>query len=185
MKVYIGPYRRFIGPYQVADLLKFFGVSDDKCFAIGEWLAEKTPLDTICNFVDNKKERKVGIHIDGYDVWNADNTLALIIHPLLVKFRANMEGASQVDDEDVPEAIRSTSAPPKQNEWDSDVFWFDRWNYALDEMVWAFDAVLKDETYELFYKENSQWDFDALRAYEARINNGTRLFGKYFRSLWT
>jgi hypothetical protein len=44
-----------------------------------------------------------------------------------------------VDDEDVPENLRSTSAPPKENEWDTDDNYHARWVWAFDEMIWAFE----------------------------------------------
>ena len=35
MKVTIGPYRNWIGPYQIANSLKKIGVSDDTCYKLG------------------------------------------------------------------------------------------------------------------------------------------------------
>ena len=41
------------------------------------------------NVLTDNRNRKVKIQIDHYDVWNADHTLALIIHPLLQRMQAN------------------------------------------------------------------------------------------------
>ena len=38
MKVYIGPYKNWIGPYQLADMIPF--ISEDTSFRIGTWLSK-------------------------------------------------------------------------------------------------------------------------------------------------
>ena len=35
-------------------------------------------------------------------------------------------------------------APPKENDYDVDQFHFDRWDYVLDEMIWAFGQKIID-----------------------------------------
>lgn len=130
------------------------------------------------------KERKIEVKIDNYDIWSADYTLALIIHPLLVKFRKNLNGGPNVEDEHVPEELKSTSAPPKKNEWDIDANWFKRWEYVLDEMIWSFEAIIHewDESPDQYEKdEYGEYKFHKTNA---RIQNGLMLFGKYYRGLW-
>jgi len=151
MRVQIGPYRDWVGPYQLADLLQKFGVSEDKCHDIGEFLSEKTWVGPICTWLHTKKKRKVKIHIDKYDTWNMNNTLALIILPMLKQLKATKHGAPCVDDADVPEYIRSTNAKPKENEWDTDGYHFDRWDWVLDEMIWAFEQLQPDCDWEDLY----------------------------------
>lgn len=129
--------------------------------------------------MDDKK-RKVRVQIDGYDTWNADHTLALIIHPLLVKMRDDKHGAPFVDDEDVPDELKSTSAPPKKNEWDTDANWHKRWEYVMEEMVWAFGQILDDSEEPIYDGQNGEYT-----KYSNRCQNGYRLFGKYLRALWT
>ena len=119
---------------------------------------------------------------------------------------------SFVDDEDVPEELKSTSAPPKENEYDIDANHFKRWDWALDEMIFAFEHKLDDSWQSAFrsgdldmktvpveWDENGkatmyQWvdgpnntykcDYDGMKVVEKRIQNGFRLFGKYYSSLW-
>jgi hypothetical protein len=91
------------------------------------------------NTWSNNRKRDIDVEIDHYDVWSADHTLALIILPLLKKLRDHRHGSPHVDDEDVPENLRSTSAPPKENEWDTDDNYHARWVWAFDEMIWAFE----------------------------------------------
>ena len=40
------------------------------------------------------RPRKIEVHIDDYDVWGADHTLALIIHPVLVKLKEKKQGSA-------------------------------------------------------------------------------------------
>lgn len=90
-------------------------------------------------------ERKISVKIDPWDTWSTDHTLAYIIHPLLIQLQKTKHGSPLVDDEDVPEELRSTSAPPRENDWDTDANHFKRWDWVLDEMIWAFAQILDDE----------------------------------------
>ena len=158
MKVRIGPYRSWFGPYQLADLLKYVGVKDeDKRHEIGGKLAD-TWVGPFLTWIDSKKKRKVKVHIDNYDVWNMDSTLALIITPMLKKLRDAKMGAPYVDDEDVPDNLKSTAAGPKLNEWDTDDNHFLRWDWVLDEMIFAFESKHNDWE-EQFYSGNADHVF--------------------------
>ena len=182
MKVRIGKYRSWIGPYQLADMLQYVGLSEDRCHAIGEWLAE-TWLNTACEWLDSKKNRAVKIHIDDYDVWSMDSTLAYIILPMLKKLEQMKHGSPITDDADVPEAVRSTAAPAKKNEWDTDDFFFQRWDFILSEMIWAFEQIHPDNDWEDQYFTPT-FNMEGHDKHNQRIENGLRLFGKYFRALW-
>jgi hypothetical protein len=154
LKIHIGPYRSWIGPYQIANLLKYVGLKDeDKLDNIGKWLAG-TWVSDVCNFVDKHKTRKISVKIDRYDTWSMDHTLAYIVLPMLKQLKADKHGAPLVDDDDVPTDLKSTSAPPKKNEWDTDENYFKRWDYVLNEMIWAFEQKLDDaEGRRLYYDE--------------------------------
>jgi hypothetical protein len=112
------------------------------------------------------------VHIDYWDTWSMDITLAPIIHPMLIQLKKTQHGAPCTDDDDVPEELRSTSARPKENEWDTDEFYFERWDWILDEMIFAFDQKTKDK-----WEDNNE-------ELHKRISNGFRLFGKYYENLW-
>jgi hypothetical protein len=118
-----------------------------------------------------ERARKINIRIDKYDTWSMDSTLALIIHPMLVQLKQTKHGSPWIDDEDVPEELRSTSAPPKENEWDTDDNHHARWDWVLDEMIWAFETHLDDE---------SQFKSELF----GRKRNRFGLFGKYYQALW-
>jgi hypothetical protein len=127
--------------------------------------------------------RRVDVQIDDQDLWNADHTLALVIHPLLQKMENAKNGSPAVDDEDVPEELRSTNSEPIEFDWDIDSNWHSRWKWVLAEMTWAFGEIA-DAEWEHQYFSNG-FDREAYEAHSAKIDNGLRLFGKYYRSLWT
>lgn len=150
-------------------------------------------------------KRKVEIEIDPYDTWNLDHTLSLIIHPLLVQLKETKQGSPFVDDDDVPENLRSTAAVPKENDWGTDSLHHDRWDWVMNEMIWAFGQDKDDE--ELFQhnvdnlkmtiddgkltfgtedptKPEYFYDKVGHTAHEARKSNGRRLFAKYYPALW-
>jgi hypothetical protein len=206
MKVYIGPYKHFWGPLQLAELLMKVGVSKDKCHEIGIFLAEKTPLSKLCEWVYSKRKRKVKIKIDDYDIWSMDTSLAYIILPMLKKLKNSKQGSPFVDDADVPEDIRSTNAPPKENDYDIDGYHHTRWWYVITEIIWAFEQIQSNTWEDQYYTGEHDWiteknedglselkkgpnhtakfDDEGYAKHDARIQNGLMLFGKYFRSLW-
>jgi len=146
------------------------------------------------------KQRKINIQIDPWDTWSADHTLALIIVPLLQKMKDDKQGSPNVDDVDVPEHLRSNAAPAKANDWDTDIYWHPRWEYVLNEMLWAMQQIASNnEDDEKFYDHSEvdeskgvmeqmkavKIDMEGLRAHQARIQKGCELFGKYFQALWS
>jgi hypothetical protein len=150
--------------------------------------------------IPNYEEReKIGteIVIHPWDTWNMDRTLALIILPMLKQLKEAKHGSPFVDDEDVPEYLRSTSAPPKENEYDIDDNHHLRWNWVMDEMIWTFEQKNRDWWEEDYYgpyikgedgkplSGHFEWvDHEGQKAHQERMSNGFRLFGKYFESLW-
>lgn len=168
MKVKIGPYLEWWGPYQIADLLQYLGVSKKHCVNVGNWLAN-TRFNDLCEAIHERRKRKVSVKIDPYDTWSMDHTLALIIVPMLKQLKECSHGAPGVDLEDVPESLRNSN-PNYDIDGSVDDKWFDRWNWVLDEMIFAFEQTVEDDIRD---KETNN-----------RVNNGLRLFGKYYRSLW-
>lgn len=87
----------------------------------------------------NNRKRKVKVHVDYYDVWGADHTLGLIIAPTLKKLREVQHGYPHVEDDDVPEEIRDKREDAERLDGSVDKDWEARWNWVLDEMIWAFE----------------------------------------------
>jgi hypothetical protein len=152
----------------------------------------------IGNYPEKDNPRQVEITIDAYDTWSMDHTLALIIVPMLKQLKATKQGAPLVDDEYVPEHLRSTLAPAKENEWDIDDNHFKRWDYVLDEMIWAMEQIVAQDNNDKFYDHSEvdeeadievqmaqiKCDYEGLQKHHERIANGTKLFGIFFQSLW-
>lgn len=148
-------------------------------------------------YTDDDTARQIDIRIDPFDTWSTDHTLALIIVPMLKQLKDTKKGAPLTDDEDVPEHLQSTAVPPKVDLWDVDANHFKRWDWIMDEMIWAMEQVIKDDDGQFY--DCSEVDEEAdvntqvqqikidragLQQYHERVQNGCRLFGKYFQSLW-
>ena len=166
MKVYMGKYKNYFGPYQLAQKICFWAKKNEpeygypkyvdrlgEIFAHGrfvkddeltwhmpsceeEWQkviqpaggAKFSRLHKFLNWVNEKRgAQTVYVKIDDHDVWSMYHTLAHIITPMLKKLKEIQHGAPYTDDADVPEHLRSTAAPPKENEWDTDENHFKRW----------------------------------------------------------
>jgi hypothetical protein len=174
MKVHIGPYKRWWGPFHVADLLRYLGFPEELRERIGRRLNE-TRLLELCQWIHDRRKRKIVVRIDDYDVWNMDHTLGMIVVPMLKLLKERKQGAPHVDDEDVPERLRSTNAPAlteeEINTGSPDANWFPRWDWVLDEIIWSFEQIVDEEGSS--FSNN-----------EERIQNGMLLFGKYLRGMW-
>jgi len=187
MYVKIGPYKNWFGPFQLAEKILFWkDKEDDAVYDLGEKISE-TFIDDFLFWIDSKKKRTKKVRIDKFDTWSMDRTLAVIILPMLKQLKATNHGAPFVDDKDVPKHLKSTSAPELTREEKdcgaTDAFHFERWNWVMDEMIWAFEQIVNDSKEHLYF-EDGTLDVEGCKAYNKRIDNGTRLFGVYFRGLW-
>ena len=209
MKVKIGKYKNYLGPYQIADKIFFWQkkypedefISNRWDYKIkdsfADWLAN-TKINSLCKLIDKFRKRNIKVRIDYYDTWSMDNTLAYIIAPMLKQLKETKHGSPFIDDEDVPENIRSINAKPKENDYDVDEYHHDRWNYVLNEMIWAFEQKNDDDAENQFYDYSesndkmpwedgyipSEYDKAGHYQWQHRKDNGFKLFGKYYESLW-
>lgn len=185
MKVVLGPYKNWIGPYQIAEMLCWWvpKIKDpmdiiarkpDWVHEFGRWLSEDkagndSTLTKVCQWVESKKKRQVYVRIDKYDSWSADHTIALIAVPLLKQLQISKHGAPLVDDVDVPDGLGLRSYETdvvKENEYDTDPNHFKRWDWVLGEIIWALEQKTSDTADTQFYTKldpnlNSK-DFDLL-----------------------
>ena len=238
MKVKIGPYKNWFGPYQLAELICFWAkpVEDeygmkskpDWVHNFGEWLAHgsvepdpevgdirswdrvrhETLLSKFLTWIHSKKKRKIQVHIDRWDTWSMDDTLAHIILPMLKQLKETKHGAPQVDIDDVPKHLKPTkkALAAYNKDGTTDEQFFERWDWVLDEMIFAFDSKVNDNWEDQFETGESdiQWktleggmsemirgpndtkvyDWEGRKEYANRIQNGFRLFGKYYQNLW-
>ena len=151
-----------------------------------------------------KNEAKVKVHIDTWDTWSMDSTLAHIVVPMLEQLRDETHGAPLMDDEDRPPHLLGTVIDKYSG--DVDEYHFQAWDWILGEMLFAFKS--KNEDWDAkFYsgvhdtmwvesdiadysvmtkgpKDTFKIDMEGRAAYQKRITNGFRLFGKYYENLW-
>jgi hypothetical protein len=237
MKIKIGPYTNYFGPYQLAEKLMFwvpeekdeygFPHTAERVHKFGEWLAHgsiepeaqvgevhkwgdrpHTWLYKFLSWIHSKKERTVKVHIDRWDTWSMNNTLAYIVLPMLKQLKETKHGAPYVDLKDVPKELHGKKLTKKQKDnGEVDDKHFERWDWVLDEMIFAFDSKVDDGRWEEQFETGEsdlQWkkleggmtemvlgpndtkvyDWEGRKKYEERISNGFRLFGKYYSSLW-
>ena len=237
MKVKIGPYKDWFGPYQLAEKLMFwvpkekdeygFPHTAERVHKFGEWLAhgsikpepkvgEVTSWDRdrhytwlyrFLSWIHSKKEQTIEVHIDRWDTWSMDHTLAYIVLPMLKQLKATKHGAPYVDPKDCPEELKPKKQTKKQKDnGETDSTHFERWDWVLDEMIFAFDSKVNDDweeqfetgEYDLQFKKledgcsqmvhgpnhTAKTDWEGRKAYQERISNGFRLFGKYYQNLW-
>ena len=97
---------------------------------------------------EDDDERREEVQIHNYDTWSMDHTLALIIEPMLRQLKDTQHGAPYVEPEDVPEELR----PSEKDEYGNDDTHFKRWDWVLDEMIFAF-ATLNSNYEEWFYDD--------------------------------
>lgn len=123
----------------------------------------------------SKKERKVKIKIDPYDIWNLDCTLSMIIAPCLKLMRED-------DDVGIPGKFYQEKLGDVYSRQHCFGFYEETsevsdeirklWLEEFDKMIWAFESY---ETADLFEDEEAQ----------AKIQEGLDLFSKYYSGLWT
>jgi len=172
------------------------------------------PVSKAIKWVLNLVYPKINyVKIDRWDTWSMDHTLADIILPMLRQLKEKNHGAPYVDDADVPYELKSIGDSPYIDEYQIDEErHFARWNYVLSQMIFAFECKVDDSWEDLFrsgvhdmksvaceWDENGKatmytfekgpndtyvCDYEGMREYEKRIQNGFRLFGKYYQNLW-
>jgi hypothetical protein len=207
MKVYISNYRNhWLSPYTILEQVLFWkdwdNISYDEPW-VERWANRLEPACLALQWVRERiHPRYTYVKIDRWDTWSMDHTLALIVLPMLKQLHATKHGAPFVDDNNVPINLKSTSAPAKENEWDTDDNHFARWDWVLAEMVWAFEQKVRDDDESEFFDHSecgdikdfakdpnkhlskSKVDWDGLKRHNERKQNGFRLFGKYYQNLW-
>mgnify|MGYP003633601603 CR=1 FL=1 len=156
--------------------------------------------------VFGEKEQKVSVKLDRWDTWSMDATLAHIVVPMLIQLKKTTHGCPIVAFEDRPPELIGTT--PKEAHI-TDEFWEQSWDWVLEEMIFAFKSKSEDweeqfrsGEHDMIWKEIVEGTFKGMtkmvigledtykvdtegrNAYQARITNGFRLFGKYYENLW-
>lgn len=153
----------------------------------------------------SKGERKISIKIDKWDTWGMDHTLSLLVVPMLKQLKKTKHGYPLSDVEDAPHIGEGK----REHEWDFDDKAKERWDWIMDEMIWAHEQIIDESVEDQFHsgeidlvsKEvdiNGQTYYEMERGpnhthvfhkeewekWNERKRNGLRLFGKYYESLW-
>lgn len=213
MKIKIGPYLNYFSVYNITEFLTDFGMSEETADKLGDWL-DDTWLGSFFKWIYSKRKRTIKVKIHDYDVWNMYDTLSFLIYPMLVKLKDDKVSYAIVDNEDVPEDMHTVGQLGEKGA-SPDPMWEAKWEYVLNEMIFAFKAVsditlnnidwvekyytgdwdmqsketiIDGETlYEMVPGPNHTYkaDMEGIKKEQARITNGFRLFGKYYQSLWS
>jgi hypothetical protein len=163
---------------------------------IEKWSDRLLPISKAIQwFLDSVRPRVVDVKIDYWDTWSMDATLTPIILPMLKQLRDTKHGSGYIELEDVPEYMRTIDK--NDYHYGQQTFDFykenvdarydihDRYEWALNEMIFAFEK-LSDENWdsEFWSDDNKKCYWDARQKVQDRIDNGLRLFGKYYQTLW-
>ena len=185
-----------IGNYPNRLMCRIYTRYMDKKYGYVDWPKEQTRFEnflekledviqSVYNLINvpllDKREQKVKAHIDPWDTWSMDYTLASIILPMLYQLKETKHGAPFVDNKDVPEELHMPDGWYEEKysrNGETDPHFFDRWDWVLDEMIYAFDSKANKDDVFMRCNVNEQ-----VKEQE-RITNGFRLFGKYYQSLW-
>ena len=135
---------------------------------------------TINLFLD-RRVQKVKVHIDKWDTWSMDHTLAHIVLPMLIQLKETKHGAPAVEFKDVPEELHPPEGQTSKlyTHGKTDDNYYKRWDWVLDEMIYAFDCKAnKDDVWVRLE------GIEEIKKEQQRISNGFRLFGKYYENLW-
>lgn len=226
MKIYINCYRdHWLSPYTILEKVFFWREIDYDEPIIERWADRLEPFSVALRKVLDKIHPKVDyVKIDRWDTWSMDHTLAKIVLPMLKQLKETKHGSATVDIEDVPVELRLTSTPDYDEQLTFDFYKEDskekdvdfeivhkRWDWVLDEMIFAFEHKVDDSWEEQFrkgeidikwveeekeYNGQKLWrmergpndtyecDYEGMQKVRDRMANGFRLFGKYFEGLW-
>ena len=193
-----------------------------KKYGYVDWPKEYTQFERSLEWVDDRiqdfynvfnwlwfdrRKQKIDVHIDPWDTWSMDHTLAHIVVPMLLQLKETKHGAPYVDPVDVPAELQPKKLTKKQKDnGETDSTHFERWDWVLDEMIFAFESKRQDNWEEQFYSGKHDVYFEDIGnghsemkygpnntfkvdqegrdAYQQRMSNGFRLFGKYYEALW-
>ena len=119
-----------------------------------------------------RKNRAFHIHIDDFDVWSLDHTLACIIHPALIRLKETKHGYPELW-EDGMVTHHNYDRQLHFDFIDEEVetkYLVDKWDNIMDKMIYSFECIMQDNNLEI-----EDWD---------RVQEGLDLFAKHYTSLW-
>ena len=223
MKIYLSkPRYHWLSPYTICEKVCFWREIDyDEPWVERTNKILEPVMVAIRKFLDFVHPEINYVKIDYWDTWSMDHTLSPIILPMLKQLKATKHGSQMVDLEDVPEHMRSYTTEDYDGQTTFEFYAenipeghdvHSRWEWVLDEMIFAFEHLVDDSWENKYYSGKHDWysepckwdengnvkmyemkdgpnhtfkcDYEGLRKEWDRVENGLRLFGKYFRGLW-
>jgi hypothetical protein len=203
------PKDNWISPYTIIEKAMFWRKIDYDEPIVEFWNGILSPLCSVLFDIRQFFNRDIRyVKIDTWDAWSLEHTLSPIILPILKELKRIKHGAPFIEDADVPPKLRANRdakykgryiAPDLHKINDNvDKKFFKRFDYILDEMIWTFDQLSMDDHEGQFYDHSKskkikdinksvraiKIDRVGLKKHNERIDNGLRLFGKYYRTLW-
>jgi len=125
------------------------------------------------NILEPRKDNSADtIHIDNFDCWSLDYTLARIIHPALIRLKETKHGYPELW-EDGMVTHHNWDRQLHFDFIDEDIestYLINKWNGILDKMIYSFGKIMEDA-----YFDNEEWE---------KIQEGLDLFAKHYTSLW-
>jgi hypothetical protein len=180
MKVIIKNYVDHMSlSYRIANILSLV-IGKDSVYALACTI-EKTPCydffaDICLTFTMWLESRRVSVKIDRWDTYSMDSTLTHIILPMLKQIRTELNGAPLCDYRDADANLHPSDDDLARMElepgWTDDNY-FKRWGNIIDKMIEAFE-IHKDDS-DMYPNGDKK----------EKLENGLRLFGKYYMNLWT
>lgn len=144
---------------------------------------------------DPQKPRKICIKIDKWDSWSAEETLAMIIAPLLRQLKETTHAYPPIlEDTDCTSTDENHSCPGAI-----------KWTEILDKIIWSMEEIANGEpnapemptptidieTSEWTSTRQTQYNPEEMAKYHqdmseylSRVQKGCDLLGQFFRDLW-
>lgn len=133
----------------------------------------------------SKKDRKVKIKIDNYDLWSLDHTLAMVIYPAVKLIAKHKVGTPMSMFSDRCHELMQMGTQPtaalKREYTKLNKAGHKKWQDTLNEIVWTFHQLAEVEEFEATEGMTRKQE----DAYHQRIKDGLHLFAEYYRALWT
>ena len=115
----------------------------------------------IKKFPKGSGNRKINVQIDGFDTWNLDHTLAIIILPALLQLKATKHGIPH-DFAEVGGAnhdMQSSFEFYTETHNESFEEGCKRWDAVLDKMIWSFQQLALEDYDSQYHHGKSEYDW--------------------------
>ena len=113
-------------------------------------------------FPKGNGNRKITVQIDGFDTWNLDHTLALIILPALLQLKATKHGIPHEFAEVGGANHDMQSSFEFYTETHNESFeeGCKRWDAVLDKMIWSFQQLVLDDWESQYHYGEPKFDWE-------------------------